>query len=359
MKTFFSSFIETLKERVGTTIPIKYHVIFWMSYFTFNVVRWGSFFNDFEYSLKTNLVEFTIHIIVVYFNIYYLIPSLFLKKKYLKYIGSIFIILILVYIVRTGFIYVLTGVLSPELGRPVSFWDLNHFIVVALGELYVMTFVTAIKVLVDWSIEKKRNEDLSQLQLSTELKFLRTQVQPHFFFNTLNNLYALALKKSDSMPRLLLKLSDMMEYVLYEVQDSKASLLQEINHINNYIDIENLRFKDRVETEMNITGDIEDVKVPPLLFITFVENCFKHGLKNNDKIKIDMSFEVDNGNYLEFSITNNYNPNIIGEAHKGIGISNSLRRLKILFSNDFVLNTNAENGIYNLFLRIPVARNEY
>ncbi|WP_242131157.1 sensor histidine kinase [Aestuariivivens marinum] len=343
-----------LKEGVGSTIPIKYHIIFWISYFTFNVVRWGSFFNDFQYSLKTNLIEFTIHIIVIYFNIYYLIPNLFLQKKYLKYISSIFIILILVYIVRTAFIYVLTGVVSPELGRPVSFLDLNHFIVVALGQLYVMTFVTAIKVLVDWSIEKKRNEDLSQLQLSTELKFLRTQVQPHFFFNTLNNLYALALKKSDSMPRLLLKLSDMMEYVLYEVQDSKANLLQEINHINNYIDIENLRFKNRVETEMHITGDIEDVKVPPLLFITFVENCFKHGLRNNDKIKIEINFEVVNGKFLEFSISNNYNPEAMNEEKKGIGISNSLRRLKILFSKNFVLRTNTDNGIYSLFLRIPV-----
>ena len=348
-------FISSLRERIGSTIPIKYHVLFWLGYFTFNLIRWGSFHNDFTYSLQTNLVEFPIHIVVIYFNVYYLIPTLFLKKKYLQYVGAIFLILVLVYIVRTSLIYTFTGVLSPELGRPVSFLDFNHFIVVALGELYVITFVTAIKVLVDYSIEKKRNEELSQLQLSTELKFLRTQVQPHFFFNTLNNLYALALNKSDNMPRLLLKLSDLMEYVLYEVQDSKASLLKEIDHINNYIDIENLRFKDRVETEMHITGDIEDVKVPPLLLITFVENCFKHGLKNNEKMKMEMSFEVINGRYLNFNISNNFNPNTVDEVKKGIGISNSLRRLKILFSKDFELKTSADNGVYNLFLKIPVS----
>ncbi len=355
MKGLFNLFISSLRERIGTTIPIKYHVLFWLGYFTFNLIRWGSFHNDFTYSLQTNLVEFPIHIVVIYFNVYYLIPTLFLKKKYLQYVGAIFLILVLVYIVRTSLIYTFTGVLSPELGRPVSFLDFNHFIVVALGELYVITFVTAIKVLVDYSIEKKRNEELSQLQLSTELKFLRTQVQPHFFFNTLNNLYALALNKSDNMPRLLLKLSDLMEYVLYEVQDSKASLLKEIDHINNYIDIENLRFKDRVETEMHITGDIEDVKVPPLLLITFVENCFKHGLKNNEKMKMEMSFEVINGRYLNFNISNNFNPNTVDEVKKGIGISNSLRRLKILFSKDFELKTSADNGVYNLFLKIPVS----
>ncbi|WP_242092186.1 sensor histidine kinase [Aestuariivivens sediminicola] len=355
VKGLFNLFISSLRERIGTTIPIKYHVLFWLGYFTFNLIRWGSFHNDFTYSLQTNLVEFPIHIVVIYFNVYYLIPTLFLKKKYLQYVGAIFLILVLVYIVRTSLIYTFTGVLSPELGRPVSFLDFNHFIVVALGELYVITFVTAIKVLVDYSIEKKRNEELSQLQLSTELKFLRTQVQPHFFFNTLNNLYALALNKSDNMPRLLLKLSDLMEYVLYEVQDSKASLLKEIDHINNYIDIENLRFKDRVETEMHITGDIEDVKVPPLLLITFVENCFKHGLKNNEKMKMEMSFEVINGRYLNFNISNNFNPNTVDEVKKGIGISNSLRRLKILFSKDFELKTSADKGVYNLFLKIPVS----
>ena len=86
--------------------------------------------------------------------------------------------------------------------------------------------------------------------------------------------YALTLEKSNNAPRLVIKLSDLMQYVLYEVKSSKANLLEEINHINNYIDIERLRFKDRIESEMDITGDIGDVEVPPLLFLSFIENCF-------------------------------------------------------------------------------------
>jgi LytS/YehU family sensor histidine kinase len=172
-----------------------------------------------------------------------------------------------VYLVRTGLNYLLvTKEIWPEAGQAGKFLDHNHVIAVVLGELYVLGFVTAIKLLVDWPLELKRNEDLARLQLSTELKFLRTQLQPHFFFNTLNNLYALTLKKSDDAPRLVIKLSDLMQYVLYEVNSSKANLLEEINHINNYIDIEHIRFKDRVESEMNITGDIEDVEVPPYYF---------------------------------------------------------------------------------------------
>jgi LytS/YehU family sensor histidine kinase len=261
----------------------------------------------------------------------------------------------MVYLVRTGLNYLLvTEEIWPEAENAGKFLDPNHVIAVVLGELYVLGFVTAIKLLVDWTIELKRNEDLAKLQLSTELKFLRTQLQPHFFFNTLNNLYALTLKKSEDAPRLVIKLSDLMQYVLYEVNSSKASLLEEINHINNYIDIEHLRFKDRVESEMNITGDIEDVEVPPLLFLSFIENCFKHGLRENDNIDIKMSFKMVNGGYLEFKLSNNFNPNATQENKPGIGIANTVRRLKLLFASDFVLETKMIQDRYNLFLKIPV-----
>jgi LytS/YehU family sensor histidine kinase len=304
------------------------------------------------------LVEFPIHVIVVYINVYYLIPKFILKKKYLDYIGSIFLILILVYLVRTGLNYLLvTREIWPEAENAGKFLETNHIIAVVLGELYVLGFVTAIKLLIDWPIELKRNEDLAKLQLSTELKFLRTQIQPHFFFNTLNTLYALTLTKSDDAPRLVIKLSDLMQYVLYEVKSSKASLLEEINHLNNYIDIEHIRFKDRIELEMDITGDIEEVEVPPLLFLNFVENCFKHGLKECDKVKITMSFVVTKDNYLEFKLMNNFNPQTNQNSNHGIGIINTERRLKLLFANDFILENNIQDDMYHLFLKIPIRGN--
>lgn len=263
--------------------------------------------------------------------------------------------LAMVYLVRTGLNYVLvTKNIWPEAGDSGRFMQLNHIIAVILGELYVIGFVTAIKLVIDWSIEKRRNEDLAQLQMSTELKYLRTQIQPHFFFNTLNNLYALTLKKSDNAPRLVIKLSEMMQYILYEVQSSKTSLLQEINHINNFIDIERLRFEDQVDAEIDITGDIEDVCVPPLLLLSFVENCFKHGMRDNEHLKINMSFDVSNKGYLEFILINNFNPNVDEGASNGIGNENAKRRLNLLFSNNFILDSKVEGNNYNLFLKIPV-----
>ncbi len=341
--------------KVKNTISIKYHVLFWVSYFLFNVLRWGSYFNDYWYSLKSNLVEFPIHIIVVYINIYYLIPKLILKRRYLTYVLSLVFMLAMVYLVRTGLNYVLvTKEIWPEAGGSGKFMELNHIIAVVLGELYVIGFVSAIKLVIDWSLEKRRNEQLAKLQLSTELKYLRTQIQPHFFFNTLNNLYALTLKKSDNAPRMVIKISNLMQYVLYGVNSSKADLLEEINHINAYIDVERFRFNERVECEMDIIGTIEDVNVPSLLLMTFIENCFKHGLKDNEKVKVNMSFEVVGKAYLIFKLSNTFNPNTKHNNEKGIGIANTKRRLNLLFNSDYEFNTTIKNNIYNLYLKIPI-----
>ena len=300
-------------------------------------------------------MEFPIHMIVIYVNVFYLIPKFILRKRYWQYLFSLILILISVYLIRTGLNYLLvTKEIWPEAEDSGKFLELNHIIAVILGELYVIGFVSAIKLVIDWSIEKRRNEDLAKLQMSTELKYLRTQIQPHFFFNTLNNLYALTLSKSDNAPRLVIKLSEMMQYVLYEVKSSKTNLLEEINHINNYIDIERLRFGNSVESEMDITGNIEDVEVPPLLFLSFIENCFKHGLKENDHIKINMSFKMIGKDFLEFELINNFNPNASQNEKQGIGIANAKRRLNLLFFNNYSLETKIIEDRYSLFLKIPV-----
>ncbi len=330
--------------------------MFWLVYFTLNVLRWGSYFDDYLYSFKSNVVEFTIHIIIVYGNIFYLIPKFILRKKYKTYLSIMVLILILVYIVRTGLNYTLvTEEIFPESNLPSSFFDINYIVDVIIGELYVISFVTAIKFVVEWFLEKKKNENLAKLQLSTELKYLRTQIQPHFFFNTLNNLYALTLQKSDNAPKLVIKLSELMQYVLYDIDGSKTNLLNEISHINNYIDIERLRFDDRVEVEMDITGNLEDVYVPPLLLLSFVENCFKHGMKGCDKLKLKMSFEVLNTGYLEVTLINNFNPNLPYEENRGIGNENAKRRLYLMFSKNFVLDSKIEGDIYKLYLKIPIS----
>lgn len=356
MKIHLNRMINSMfRESSNHTIPRKYHIIFWVGYFMLNFIRWGSYYEDYWYSFKSNLVTVSIGIVLVYVNIYFLFPKFILNKKYASYILYFFITLCIFYVVRTELIYLLINEnVWPESDTPQKAYSFNHIVVVFMIGIYDVALVTTLKLTSDWIFERKRTEKLKEEQMRTELNLLKSQIQPHFFFNTLNSLYALAIDKSEDTPRVILKLSDMMQYALYEVQESKVGLLKEINHINNYIDIEKMRFRDRIESNMNITGSIEDVEIPPLLFLSFVENCFKHGLKEVEQIHINISFEVVEDKYLEFRLMNNFNPNTHQEQKQGIGIMNSKRRLTLLYDNDFVLQTKVQGDIYNLYLKIPV-----
>ena len=348
-------------KNTSFSIPTKYHIWFWIGYFTFNVIRWGSYFDDYWYSLKSNLVEFPLHIILVYFNIYYLIPKFILTKKYKTYIVFFIFSLGIIYVVRTGLNYFLvTKNIWPEAENPQQAFTFNHIIAVTLGEVYVVALATAIKLTFDWIYERNGVEDLQKVQLRTELNFLKSQIQPHFFFNTLNNLYALTLEKSDIAPSVVLKLSDIMQYVLYDVKEPKIRLFTAINYIQNYLDLERLRYGDKIIANTEIIGNIEDVIVPPLLFLPFIENCFKHGAKNNDNIEVNISFENIEDKWLIFKVENSFNQNIELEEKNpkhGIGIQNVKRRLELLFPNNFELKTEIINQKYCVQLKLPINEN--
>lgn len=342
-------------KNTSSSIPKKFHFFFWIIYFTFNVVRWGSYFDDYWYSLKSNLVEFPLHIIIVYIHIYYLIPKFILKRKYKSYLFYLFLLFGFHYIVRTGLNYFLvTENIWPEAESAQQAFTFNHIIAVVLGEVYVVALATSIKLIFDWVYELNRVEELKEIQLKTELDFLKLQIQPHFFFNTLNNLYALTLEKSDAAPSVVLKLSDMMQYVLYEVKEPKIRIFTAITYIQNYLDLERLRYGDKMKSSMDIIGNIEDVTVPPLLFLPFVENCFKHGAKDSDEITINMSFENRNNKWLIFKVENSFQETEETKVKHGIGIKNVQRRLELLFDDNFELSTEIVNQKFYVQLKIPI-----
>lgn len=345
-------------KNTSSTIPIKYHILFWLGYFTFNFIRWGSYFQDYWYSLKSNLVEFPLHILLVYVNIYFLVPKFILAKKYKRYILYLFFLLSLLYVVRTGLNYLLvTKNIWPEAYGAQEAFTFNHVVAVLIGELYVLALATVIKLTFDWVYERNRVEKLKKVQLRTELNFLKSQIQPHFFFNTLNNLYALTLEKSDVAPSVVLKLSDIMQYVLYDVKEPLVRLFDAIKYIQNYLDLERLRYGDRIISNTNIIGKIEDIKIPPLLLLPFIENCFKHGAKNTDKIEIDITFENIENKWLNFKVENNFqeaNESKKSNVKHGIGIQNVTRRLELLFKDNFELKNSINNNKYCIQLKIPI-----
>ena len=341
-------------------ITIKHHVFFWLFYFLFNTFRWGMYFDDFSYSFQTNLIGFPIHMALCYTNIYVLMPSFLYSRKY-----SIFVLLLLASIFTMVLIkfnltyYLVSQNVWPEGPEVINTITLSYTIAMMIGELYVITFVTAIKVTMDWIKEHKRVTDLEKVQLETELLFLRSQISPHFFFNTLNNIYSLAIEKSDKTAKIVLRLSELMRYLLYETKSKRQSLEKEIICIQNYLELERVRHEDLLEVNMNISGNINDKKIAPIILLSFVENAFKHGVnKNIGNVKININFIVD-GDFLYFSIDNpipkatEHKQQVISSS--GIGLVNVTKRLALGYKpNEYNLKVESDESLHTVTLKIKI-----
>ena len=339
--------------------PIVYHSFFWILYFTFNVFRWGGYNNDYLYAFKHSLIEFPLHIAFAYCNLYYLIPN-FLPKKHLQYIFFIIIGVAIVVLSRLIIetIFEVFPAAPPYINYP-------YILEMVIGEVYVQGFIVAVKLLLDWGKNQEHMRVLEKSNFKTELDFLQSQVQPHFFFNTLNNLYSLTLDKSDLAPDTVLKLSELMSYVIYDGKQKKVPLSKEIGYIQNYLYLEKLRFGRKLKTTFDIKGNINNQEVAPLLLLPFIENSFKHGAGDGIKeIKIDIGLEV-NHNDLIFTVQNRKyekppktapNPyHHIG--HNGIGVENIKRRLELIYGQKYKLDIKDDPDKYTVTLKIPTYEN--
>lgn len=202
-----------------------------------------------------------------------------------------------------------------------------------------------------WVFEQwKWLQSLKAEKAKTELSLLRTQINPHFFFNTLNNLYALTVKNSKQAPDVILKLSDMMRYTIYEGEKETVKIGDEIEYLNNYIELHKIRYKKTVEITFKHQIDT-GLTIAPLLFIILLENAFKHGIETlteNAYIHIDL-FEDDET--ISFKINNNFDPKEIAESN-GIGLQNLKRRLSLLYKDRHELNIEETNSTYKTTLKI-------
>ena len=340
-------------------ISFWHHIIFWSIYFLFNTFRWGSYFNDYLYSLKTNLLGFPIHISLCYFNILFLMPKFLFKRKYTLYISLFFIAIFLMVVTKFNLTYFLiSNEVWPEGPEPINSLSLNYVLDMMIGEVYVITFVTAIKVTFDFLEKQKLVADLEKTQLETELLFLKAQVSPHFFFNTLNNIHSLALEQSEKTSKIILRLSELMRYLLYETKSNRQSLINEIQCIQNYLDLEKIRHDELLQISLSISGDIQDKEISPILLLTFVENAFKHGVNKNIGVKkIDIDFTI-KGDFIYFTITNPLpavsESKSTFEHSSGIGLENVKKRLTLGYNkNDYKLTINT-NDKFTVELKIKV-----
>jgi LytS/YehU family sensor histidine kinase len=204
--------------------------------------------------------------------------------------------------------------------------------------------------------QKQKIIMLEKEKIDTELQMLKNQVNPHFFFNTLQSLYALALKKSDDLPGMILKLSDMMRYVIYDADTGKIKIQKEITFLENYLELQKLRLTDDADVIFDVEGNDDTVEIIPLLLIHFVENCFKHGLKGETgKVFTHINLRYDNSEVI-FKAVNNQKK----DAHKkyddgtGTGLENVRRRLELHYPGSYDLKINSHQNSFEVRLKISL-----
>lgn len=332
----------------------RYHTVFWLLYIVFITFIFYCLYGIKEANFYLLIpLFFPCEIAMVYLNLYVLMPRLLFARKYIQYGVSIIGLFIIVSIIN---VYIHR--LNVWLGCP--YYSINTRFTVAnmvsrCFELFSLTCITSgIKLAKDWLLNLQWIQDKEKQYLEAELNFLKGQIQPHFFFNTLNNLYSLTLKKSDQAPEIVLKLSDLMSYMLYESNVPKTPVSKEITYLQNYIDVEQLRFGDRLQLTFDIEGDIEQAYIPPMLLILFVENSFKHGARHIvHHISISIQLQITN-DQLYFRVSNPLPDTPVAGNHTGIGLKNVQRRLELLYGKDYSLTTEAYNNNYIVSLKIPV-----
>lgn len=315
-------------------------------------------FNTFLYCL----FSLPVTISAVYFNIYFLIPKFLLIKRYLLFFVLLFFSAIsftLLLRLDSYFVIVPTLYSSEFLNRyyTIGFFRLAYLISHFVSIYMVVVGAAFIKLLIQWYNSKQQNQLLAQENLETELKFLKSQIHPHFLFNTLNNLYALTLKKSDKAPETVLRLSELLDFMLYDCNASKINLDKELHIVKSYIDLEELRYNDSVYIQFDITGETTKIEIAPLLILPFVENCFKHGIsEQTDKSWIKISLDV-NDNLLTLLAENSRSNKSQEENNgykEGIGIENVRRRLQLLYPGKHKLEIKKDNHIHSVKLELVV-----
>ncbi|NVO21188.1 MAG: histidine kinase [Bacteroidetes bacterium] len=208
-----------------------------------------------------------------------------------------------------------------------SDWVWNEFRLVIITGIYAVL----IRFMIDWFDSQKLKDELINQQQSSELALLRSQVNPHFLFNTLNNIYSLVYKKSDEAPAAVMKLSRIMRYMLYDSNSNVVQLEKEVDYLKSFIELQELRINQTDYVDFQIEGDNENQTIAPMLLIPFVENAFKHGGKNHTP-GIIISLKSINGK-ITFEVTNFKKKNLLVQNDEigGIGLQNIKRRLELLY----------------------------
>ena len=322
------------------------HGIIWLGYTTLpllNLQRDSDRLSVNPYTSKIYWAYVSISCIILFYtHSLYLFPKVYKQKPiqyFLLLMGVMFCLVIGRYYVRVAFVE----------GAPSELFYINTFI----QYFFIFGISASYCFFSEYQKNQQTQRETENERLKSELSFLRSQISPHFMFNLMNSLVSLNRKKSKLVEPVLLKMSDLLRYMLYEKDDKQISLDNEVKYLENYIDLQKVRFADYVDIDFVVHKPLLSKNIEPMLLIPFVENAFKHGvgLVEQPIIKIELHTTE---NQLIFKVVNKFSSDKqeVKDAASGIGLANVKRRLELLYPNQYILDMDETGNYYTIELKL-------
>ena len=342
-------------------LRILMHVIFWVlvAVFYFLLFSLNSEFREITFIFSAGLLP--VAIVETYFFNYVLLPKYLWKKRYARFfLFSFYTLLVAIWISFLVVFFTLIFILNtkkhiaPSVLHPewqVITVNFIAFLAIAVKQIKRAFFMQQEKN----ELEKKKLSTELKLK-EAELKLLKAQIHPHFLFNTLNNLYGLTLEKSDEAPGLVLQLSEILDYILYRCNEKRVFLSEELNNLKNYLDIERIRYSEKLKLHVTFPEETKQFKIAPLILLPFVENAFKHGVSHFPGVAfVKMSLKIVDKNLI-FNIKNPKKQQIKNEdnASKGIGLANVRKRLDLMYPQKYILSIHDSNETFSVNLTLEL-----
>jgi two-component system, LytTR family, sensor kinase len=350
--------IEKMKTFVLNSRMWVWHVLFWSCLFLYEWLLQGSLNDCYGVSFRAAVLNVPIIMLVTYFTIFITVERFLLQKKYLPFIACVVVSMVFAGIFRRIVTFdIIYKVLYPD--RAKTLFNVPKILIDAVYVQLIAGLGSMIYVIRKWMEQQRINETLMKEKVAAELALLRSQVQPHFIFNTLNNIYMLSLKNSPLTSDMIHRLSALLSYMLYDSKRALIEVEKEIDYVKNYINLEKIRYGERLDVQMYGINNVKGVQIPPLLFLPLVENAFKHGVSNaveDSWIHIDISLKK---RVLVFKIENSLTHEKIRSNGfgNGLGLDNLRKRLEILYPDSFELKILKEEDSHLAILKLNFAEN--
>jgi len=344
-------------------IQVLIHVLIWTILIIIPLFLAGRYGDNRRFFRLFFIKDIITYGLLFYINYLVLVPLLFFKRKRASYIISVAALAIgFFFISYLPNSYIIkrsdrSQNIEPQIDRPMespTIFMLRHAYNYTLASAVIVFLSLGLGSLNRQTEIERKQEELVKEKLNSELAFLKNQISPHFFFNTLNNIYSLVEINKEDAKDSIIKLSKLMRYLLYESDHGETSLNREIEFMNNYIDLMKLRLTNKVDLNVTFPSVDDKIAVPPLLFIPFIENAFKHGTGSRDKSLIHISMETRDDSLI-FKCRNTIMAQNNGSASlsdSGIGLDNAVKRLNLLFPDSHDLKIGTDNGFFNVNLII-------